>query len=73
MRRRSTSALSTAAVRLVSSWRTWAAWSWSAVGPSRARARASSTRAMPTVTHGAIEQQSDDADGCGEPGATVPR
>ena len=53
MRRRSVSALSTAAVRLVSSRVTWAAWTWSALGPRRALASASSMRAMPIVIHGA--------------------
>ena len=53
MRRRSVSALSTAAVRLVSSLVTWAAWTCSAFGPSSARASASSRWPTPTVIHGA--------------------
>ena len=53
MRRRSASALSTAAVRLVSRRVTWAAWSASALGPSRLRATDSSSRATPSVIHGA--------------------
>ena len=54
MRRRSASALSTAAVRLVSSRVTWAACTASALGPSSARAsRQLGARATPIVTHGA--------------------
>ena len=67
MRRRSASALSTAAVRLVSSLVTWAAWTCLGARPEQALARASSRRATPIVTHGATNTSADDADERGQP------